>query len=160
MTCREYANRELELEDFLNGESAHAGQIEMHLAACAFCRQAVNDRRAMQRLLRETLEPMDKASPYFWMRFGARLREAADAERRAGEFWGALEALSRRVAFAAGAVLLVLAVGLAGVQFVQGDLDRSAQSEIRELVQRPAPPPQDHEGVLLSLASSNGSGGR
>jgi anti-sigma factor RsiW len=155
MTCRDYERRLAELEDYVNGEAADPRAIEGHLAACAACREAVDAARLAGALLRESLEPSPEASAAFWTRLGARLREEEATSDTAGDFWRAMEAFARRLAVSAAAAVLVLGAALIGTGIFQGGLVTAQQAEIRELVQRPAPP-ANHEEVLMSLANDNG----
>jgi predicted anti-sigma-YlaC factor YlaD len=154
MTCKRFEHRLAELEDYLNGEAPNIAAIEEHLGGCTACRQAMEEARLAGALLREALEPAPEASAAFWTRLGTRLRDAEAGQRPEMDFWGAMEAFSRRLAVSAAAMVLVVAGLLVGAGVFEGVLRPVKQPEIRELVQRPAPP-ANHEEVLLSLAAEN-----
>jgi anti-sigma factor RsiW len=157
MACREYEKRLEELEDLLDGrlEAGRRASLEAHLAGCGACREEYEAARAMLPLLRSAIEPAPEASPWFFTRLGARLREAR-AGRGAVDFWNALEWLSQRVAWTTALVLLVLGSFLAGRHVAAPAEEPRAQ--IREIFAEPQRP-ESHDDVLMSLAG-NGRGAR
>jgi anti-sigma factor RsiW len=159
MACREYEDRLAELEELLEGrlDASARARVEAHLAACADCREELDAVRESLAVLRQGLEPAPEASPAFFTRLGARLREA-EAERVVVDFWGALELLSRRMAWTAAMGLLVVGSFLAGRSWTAAPAEPQAAAQVSELFSEPQRP-VSHDDVLLSLAA-NGRAGR
>jgi len=163
MTCKAYQHRVDELEDHLQGQLAAARSRELaaHLAACAECREALALASLSGPLLRNALQPAAAPTGAFWTRLLATLRaeqeKSAMADRR-GEFAGALEWLSWRMATAA----VLATVLLAGYVITQ---PLQPVAELRpEVFQEPDHPGNEDE-VLVTLAShrpeaSGGGNGR
>lgn len=157
MACTEYELRLGELEELLEGrlEGAARQRVEAHLSGCAACRGELEAIRESLAVLRRGLEPAPEASPAFFTRLGARLREA-EAERPAVDFWGALELLSRRMAWTAAVGVLVVGSLLAGRTLVVAP-DEPQAAQVTELFSEPQRPVSDDD-VLLSLAANSRAG--
>jgi hypothetical protein len=115
-----------------------------HVAACATCRQAVADARAVMSAVAEVEVP--QPSPLFWEHFSARVSEAVAAER-AHRSWRASWRFAGGVVALAAAAALVIAVGVArrtdmppaGAP-VADSAALSAPRNMSPLVDRPAEP--------------------
>lgn len=158
MACKEYRGRLDRLEDYLDGrlDEAASREVTAHLERCTECRAEMEAAQLSVRLLREGVEPAPEASGVFWTRLRARVREEASAQG-AGDFWPALELLARRLSLASALALLLLGAYLVDLEWQQGSLFGSQQSEARELFPEPVRQPANHEEVLVSLAT-NGNG--
>jgi anti-sigma factor RsiW len=159
MACREYEDRLAELEELLEGklDAASRERVEAHMAGCPACREEFDAVRESLAVLREGLVLAPEASPAFFTRLGARLREA-ETERAVVDFWGALELLSRRMAWTAAMGLLVVGSFLAGRSLTVAPAEPQAAPQVSELFSEPQRP-MSHDDVLLSLAA-NGRAGR
>lgn len=158
MACREYEERLAELEELLEErlDAAARARVEAHLAGCAACREEFDAVRESLAVLRQGLEPAPDASPAFFTGLGAQLREA-QTERAVVDFWGALELLSRRMAWTAAMGVLMIGSFLAGRALTVSPSEPPPTPQVSELFSEPQRP-VSHDDVLLSLAASGRAG--
>lgn len=154
--CSEYEAR---LEEALESGRASSleGELAAHVANCAGCREALRAGQEGQALLRNWLEPAAEAHPALLTRVMAEIRERELAARqRTSEFWGPIEQLARRLAWAATLALVVLGSYELGLQSGRKEPEMSSiSSEPRELFPDPNRLPMDRDEVVERLAGSN-----
>jgi predicted anti-sigma-YlaC factor YlaD len=150
--CPEY---QASLEDALrDGEVCiePKSALELHLQACADCREALNDALTTSKLMGHARYPEYAASPAFVTRVMATIREATEAAPNA--IWRPLELLASRMALVAAVVLLALSVYLREFAPARGSVAVNAQTEIGAGMPEPPATPADADEVLMSLADT------
>jgi predicted anti-sigma-YlaC factor YlaD len=158
VACREYEAKLHELEEEVEGRLASSAKerVTAHLEQCAACRADVEAAQLAGAMLRAALEPAGEVSGAFWTRLRAHIRSEEDQKRKAGEFLGTLEWVTRRLAWSAALVLVLMAGYVVGTG--NWSVDTTASAESRELFPDPVQQPQDRDEVLLTLASSGPNG--
>jgi len=149
-------------EDYLQGalSSAEREQVEMHLQACAVCREEVAAARSAAPLLRAAYEAAPQPSGAFWTRLRVQLHEE-EARRQGGDFWGAVEQLAWRLSLGAAAVVVLLVGVVIGTQLpAQPRETAGLQPESRDIFPEPVRQPMDGNDVLLELAAGRSRNGR
>jgi hypothetical protein len=106
---------EIALADYAEG-AAPTAELRAHLERCTSCREALEASRFAGELLREGIEPAAEPPYAFATRVMAHIRAQQGERTSAGDLWGALEILGRRLAVTAAAALLLIAgfMGLYG----------------------------------------------
>ena len=143
------------LEDYIHDGAASidAGStLASHLAACASCREALENALLASNLMRVALETAPQPTEPFITRVMATIREAANVERAQVSIWRPLELLASRFALVAAAVLLAMSLYLA--EFAPArPAPGTSQAEIGAgMPEPPAAPPSNQDDVLISLS--------
>ena len=154
MACRGYEAR---LEDALASGPVEAMDVELaaHVAKCTGCGEALRAAREAQALLQSGLEPTLEPHPALLTRVMAEIREREAKERQeASEYWGPIEQLARRLAWAATLALLVLGAYGLGVRSGRNQPEMMSTNELREIFPDPNRLPMDKDEVVERLAGS------
>jgi hypothetical protein len=139
-------------------DSVSTGVTVAHLAACAVCRQELQEMRAVLNEVRQTEIP--EPSPLFWDHFSARVRRAVEADREqsvgAIAWRGIVPAWLVRPSFAGLAVVSLAALVAASAWFVpagQHDSPGLRQTAQTAAVETPTDPNVASEDASLALVA-------
>jgi predicted anti-sigma-YlaC factor YlaD len=152
--CPEY---QASLEDVLrDGEVCiePKSALELHLQACADCREALSDALTASKLMRHARYAEHSSSPAFVTRVMATIREATQAAPSA--IWRPLEILASRMALVAAVLLLALSVYLREFAPARAAVPLNGPAEIGAGMPEPPATPADADEVLMSLADNSG----
>jgi hypothetical protein len=150
--CPEY---QASLEDALRDSEVCIepnSALDLHLQACADCREALNDALTASKLMRHACYPEHAASPALVTRVMATIREATQAAPNT--IWRPLELLASRMALVAAVLLLALSVYLREFTPARAAMPLNGPSEIGAVMPEPPATPADADEVLMSLADT------
>jgi anti-sigma factor RsiW len=144
------------LEDYLSGELSRGAseELEAHLRSCAACREALEEARLTERLVRGTFEPAEEPGPAFTHLVMARVNAAEAWIREQKNFWRPFERLAWRLTFTAALALVFLfAYGLQLGSAVSAPPapTPTAFAQPTETFEAPAAVPSSADDVLVAM---------